>query len=148
MRRLFLFVLLFLSIGVLAQQELRIIKWQKIVGWKHPEVVAYFDVYSLRRDTSDGRDFGYGMILFHRDYPVEVTVQGNTATATDFARYFIVDCDKAMIAVVTEYYFNLNHLPLITDKLVYAVDYSEQTPEPKDISKSDPVYKTLCPKYI
>lgn len=148
MRILLPLVLLLLSVGVLAQQGLRSIQWQKMIGWKHPEVTAYFDVLSLKRDTSDGKDFGYGMILFHRDYPVEVTVQGKTAIATDFARYFIIDCDKTMIAVVAEYYFNLTRLPLITDKLVYAVDYAEQIPEPKDISKSDPIYKTLCPKYI
>lgn len=148
MRILFPLILLLLSVGVLAQQAVRTIKWEKMIGWKHPEVTAYFDVHSIKRDTDDGKDFGYGIILFHRNYPVTINVQGNEAIVTSFARYFIIDCDKAVIATISDYYFNLGRLPTITDKLVYAVDYSENVPEPKDISKSDPIYKTLCPKYI
>ena len=148
MRLLFPLVLLLLSVGVLAQQATRSIKWERMIGWKHSEVEAYYDVKSLKREATDNKEYAYGIILFHRKYPVEVDIQGTKTTVTSFARYFVIDCDKAIIAPIADYYFNLNRLPTITDKLVSAIDYSGNAPDATEIQKSNPIYKTLCPVYI
>lgn len=150
MRIFYLLVLLLLSVGVLAQQELRSVQWKKMIGWKHPEVEAYFDVRSLRSDKDSKTDIRYGMILFQRKIPIKVSVYGEEIEVTSLARYFIIDCDRTVVSVISDYYFTLTRLPVITDTPTRAIDYSEpgNLPDPKQISKSDPIYKTLCPRYI
>lgn len=131
------------------QQASRVIKWQKIIGWKHAEITAYVDVNSLTRDTKDGKDIASGIILYHRSQPVEIDLSlEKKSIVTGFARYFLIDCDRMLMLPVVDYYFNLPKLPTVKDPLVTAIDYTEKQQEPAEISKDNVVYKTLCPKYI
>lgn len=148
MRIIILFVLLLLSAGSIGQSAPRAVNWQKVFGWKHSEIVAYVDKSSLRREIDNNKEYGYGVILFRRDYPVEITVKDKKITVTSFARYFIFDCKGAMHAPIADYYFNLNHLPAIGDDVVLAIDYSANPQDPQEMSKSNPIYKTICPTYI
>ncbi len=148
MRVIILFVLLFLSIGSNSQPASRTVNWQKVIGWSHPEMDAYVDRSSVSRETENGKDYGSGIILFMRDYPVELTINNKKIIVTSFARYFIIDCKSAMQAPIADYYFNLDHLPQQGDAVVLAIKYSDNPQEPKEMSKSNVIYKTLCPTYI
>ena len=145
---LFSLLLLMLSICSLAEEAVRVIHWQKVIGIKHPELVVYFDPATVRQEDDNGITYGYAAFLFHRQYPVEIKVDGKPYIATSVVRYFIANCDKHMIASVVDYYFNLNRLILITDQPLLVVDHSKDEKAAKEVSKEHPLFKTMCPEYI
>jgi hypothetical protein len=145
---LFSLLLIMLSICSLAEEAVRVIHWQKMIGVKHPEMQIYFDPATVRQEVADGIKYGYGAILFHRKYPVDVKVDGNQYTTTSLVMYYIVSCDKHLIASVVDYYFDLNRLVVINDEPLLVVDHSKEEKAAKEISKDHPFYKTLCPEYI
>lgn len=123
----------------------REINWTPIVGWTHPEITAYIDTKSLRRDLD--KDHAYGIVLFYRKRAIEVTAGDLQVVANSLARYIIVDCKNNATAPIADFYFNTAGLPE-NDKPLAAIDYSDKAPIISDISKQDAVYKTLCTRYI
>lgn len=122
----------------------RTIEWVKVSGWRHSEIVAYVDAKSLRRDLD--KDLGYGVMLFSREYPVEITINGKKIEVNSVARYLVVDCKNSYLVPIMDLYFNTPELPIITDISVAKVD--QGTIKPIELSKKDPTYKTFCPEYI
>ena len=145
---LFSLLLLMLSICSLAEEAVRVIHWQKMTGIKHPELRIYFDPATVRQEVDEGIKYGYAAVLFHRQYPVDITVDGKSYTATSVVRYYIASCDKHMLASVVDYYFNLNRLIVITDQPLLTVDHSSEKNAAHEVPKDNPIFKTLCPEYI
>ncbi len=144
---LFLFLLVVVSIGFPAE-TLRTVTWKKIYGWKIAEIQPYIDISTVKHEIRDGHDYAVGMVLFYRQYPVEVTVDGNKYTVTSLARYYVIDCDTRFMATAADFYLDSGRLPTISDKPVVVVDYRESKDAPQEIAKEHPLYKTLCPVYI
>jgi hypothetical protein len=147
-KTILLFIMMLLSICTLAEDTTREMKWQKSPGWKIPNVEVYVDANTLRHDTEDGKDYSYGVFMFHRLAPVEMILGNRKIKAYSFLRYYIVDCTKAAMLPISDYYFDIPKLPVITDTPAYLKDYTDSTREPTSISQSNPIYRTLCPKYI
>lgn len=146
---LFSLLLLMLSICSLAEEAVRVIHWQKVIGIKHPELQVYVDPATVRQEDDNGVTYGYAAFLFHRSYPVDIKVDGKPYRATSVVRYYIATCDKKhLVASVVDYYFNLNRLIVITDEPLLTVDHSKEQKAAKEMSKDSPLYKTLCPEYI
>ena len=145
---LLLLALVMLSVTSLAEEAVRTIHWKKVIGLKHPELQIYVDPDTVRQEMDAGIKYGYGAILFHREYPVNIKVDGKPYIATSVVRYYIISCDKHMMASVVDYYFNLNRLIVITDVPLLTIDHSKEEKAAKEVSKDHPLYKTLCPEYI
>jgi hypothetical protein len=137
-----------LSICSLAEEAVRVIHWQKMMGIKHPELQVYVDPATVRQEDDNGIRYGYAAVLFHRQYPVDIKVDGKPYTATSVIRYYIASCDKHMLASVVDYYFNLNRLPVISDQPLLTIDHSSEKKAAQEVSKENPIFKTLCPEYI
>ena len=149
MRKLIcLFLLFAITVFSMAETTPRVATWMKIYGWKIAEIQPYVDTSTVKHEAKNGHDYATGMVLFYRQYPVEVTVQGNKYTVTSIARYYIVDCDQPMVVQILDFYFNTDRLPVVADAPVVAVDYRESKELPKEIPKEHALYKTFCPVYI
>lgn len=145
---LFLFLLIIISALASSAETTRTVNWKKIYGWKIPEIQPYIDISTVKHEIRDGHDYAVGMVLFYRQYPVEVTVDGNKYTVTSLARYYVIDCDTRFMATAADFYLDPERLPTISDKPLVAVDYRESKDAPQEIAKEHPLYKTLCPVYI
>lgn len=135
-------VLLITSFSANASRD---ISWSVIHGWQHPEITAYIDTKSVRRDTT--LDYGSGIVLFSRQQPVELVVSGKKIVTNSLARYILVDCKNDSFAPIADFYFNTANLPL-ADIPVAALDYSSDEPKVSAISKKNAIHKTLCQEYI
>lgn len=122
----------------------RTVEWKKILGWRHSEITAYVDTKSLERDLV--KDYGYGVLLFTRQYPVDITINGKKIQVKSVVRYVIVDCKNMHLAPIMDLYFDTDGLPTISDVSIARVDQGPV--KPVEILKKDPIYKTLCPEYI
>ena len=145
---LFSLIMLMLSFCSLAEEAVRVIHWQKIIGVKHPEIQIYIDPSTVRQEVKDGVKYGYGAVLFNRKYPVNIVVDEKKYVATALVMYFVVSCDNHLIASAVDYYFNLNRLVLINDEPLLVVDHTKEEKAAKEISKDHAFYKTMCPEYI
>lgn len=142
-------LLLMLTIGSPSASAMREIHWQKIMGWKHAEMQIYVDPATVMQKVSDdGVKYGYGAVLFHRQYPVTVTVGGESYVVTSLIQYYIVSCNQQAMAPIRDYYFNLDRLVVMADKPLLSIDNVGDKLKVKEISKNHPLYKTLCPEYI
>jgi hypothetical protein len=141
-------LLLMLSIISTSAGAAREMNWKPIIGWKHAEMQIYVETDTVRQVEKSGIKYGYGMVLFHRQYPVTVQIDGTLHVVTSLVRYYIVSCDQHIAAPITDYYFQLDRLVVITDEPLLTIDNSGKKEFAKEISKKDPLYKTLCPEYI
>ncbi len=149
MRNLLLLLLVFMfSLCPSAEETVKVTSWKKIIGWKHPELQIYVDLHSVRQEINDDTSYGTGAVLFHRDYPVIITINDTSYVTTSVVRYYIVSCDKRLMMSMVDYYYNLNRLVLSTDKPILIIDHSKKAANAKEISKYDPLYKTMCPEYV
>lgn len=147
MRKLLLLALILL-LAVANAAPKREIKWVLISSIGHKEIVAYIDTNSYRKIEDNGNNIGTGTILYYRAYPVEVDFGTGKKTVTSLAKQFIADCKTGNILPLADYYFNTSGLPTINDQPVGAVDYTKMDVEPVQVSKTNPVYRALCPEYI
>ena len=140
-----------LPICVLAddRKQPREIEWKKIAGWKGKNTTAYVDVKSIQTHREDNVDYKMGMILFYRNEPKEINIPGTKPfSANIFASYYIADCDNYKVATISDFYFNLDRLPLPTDEPFRTFDYSDNVTKVQGVSKDNPLFIELCPSYI
>lgn len=144
------FLLLFvLSTTVAKDDPVRTTSWQKVLGWSHPDIDLYIDISTVKHDMSPGRHYSFGMLLFRRKSSIAINIVGETLLTNSFARYYIVDCNNALAAPLVDFYFNTEELPVVRDKPDKAIDYTESDSiDAFQISKSDIIFKTMCPKFI
>jgi hypothetical protein len=151
MRYFILLIAILTVMGVLADdnKKPREIEWKKIYGWKGRNTTAYVDTKSVKVHKEDGVDYKMGMILFYRKEPKEVNIPGTKPfEANIFASYYVADCENYKVATVTDFYFNLDRLPLPSDKPFKIFDYSDNVTKVEEVSKDDPLFAELCPVYI
>jgi len=146
MRKIILIFLpiILLSFLVAAQERRNAVQWEALKGWNHPTVKAYIDTKSVRYNSEVRQ--GFGIILFVSFARREIdNGKGGKVMSNTIARYLIADCKSALVAPISEFYFDLNHLPDLTDKPVGGLNYSADELDAKSISKSSPIYQALCP---
>ncbi len=149
MRKLLILVFLLTTISVTAQDEVpRVINWQRIYSWKHTETKAYVDTKSLRQATADGKNYKFGMIMFYRKNPTTIEVDGETLTVNVLAKYIAADCEIGKVGTVSDFYFNIDHLPVEEDQPLRTYDYSDSYKDITVVQKDDPLFTAICPTYV
>jgi len=142
-------LLLVFSFNSPSAEATKEIHWQKIIGWKHAEMEIYIDPATVTQKITDsGIKYGYGAVLFHRQYPVTVTIGDKPYVVTSLLQYYLVSCDQHAMISIKDYYFNINRLVTVADMPLTAMGNTTLKTVPKEISKNHPLYKTLCPEYI
>lgn len=149
MKALFFLILMFFIVNItLGEEKVRQIKWERVVGLQYQGFNAYVDTHSIRTITHNGEEYKRGIFLFYTPSPAVLDSE-NPIEVTSVARLIVMDCSSGVFSPVAEFYFDVERLPLITDKPVRAFDYSGNTyQELITIPTSNPVYKTLCSKYL
>lgn len=150
MLKVLLFLVLLFSAGVLSAEEpMRVATWEKVVGWKHPDIDLYIDLSTVKHHITNDSHESYGMLLFRRHKSVTVDITGGPLLTNSFARYYVVDCKNNLYAVLADFYFNTQSLPKVSDVPARAFDYSDNKDiDVSNMPKTDLMYKIFCPDYI
>lgn len=148
-RYTFLLIIMLSAFSVPAQEDIpRSIHWERIYSWKNKTAKAYIDTKSVRTHTENNKEYKIGMILFYRNNSVEISANNEKIVANIFASYYAADCERYKLATLSDFYFNLDRLPVSTDQPLVAFDYTDNVQDVVELEKTDPILTALCPTYI
>jgi hypothetical protein len=120
--------------------------WQPVLGLKIAGQKAYFDQNGIETKVENEKaKINVGDILFVFNVPKEIETNKGKFIGKSVITHMIVECKSGSLAPIYDIMFDVEK-PTLADKPLAGHKYEKK--DMMQLSKKDPLYKTLCPEYI
>lgn len=152
MKNIYLPLLIFLSIlsmSVFGDVVVKETNWQPIYGFNYNGAKTFIDLNTLKNSYSNPEEeFSSGSILIVSAEPKEITIDGKTYSARSAVKYIMVSCKYGIMLPIYDLYFASTN-PTRAETPVIGYKYTGDAKKLAiQLTKSSPIYTTMCPKYI
>lgn len=146
--KLFLYLILLISASSFAADLLspKPIKWVPVIGYKDQGTRGFYDKNSVNEIKDSNSRVVFGNILVVSDKVVIGRYRGKVYQAKSMVRIIMVNCTNNYVTPIFDLYYD-KEFPTNEDVPVHSTDYGNIN-EIVPLSKTSPLYYTLCPNYI
>jgi hypothetical protein len=122
-------------------------QWKPIVGFSVQGARTFVDVNSLEKTKTNDSEYVKGDLLISIEQGQETEIDGKKVMSKALVKTLIVECNKGLVAVVRDLYFNVA-IPKREDKPLGGLLYVSSASSVKPLEKTSLLYKTFCPVYL